>query len=89
MMYHGINGMDFFGSTHALGMAQINIQTISCLYPTTNTPSLTTHHTLIVCEALRYVCPCDDDRDAKEDDCDDLFLRQTNLAGNSYEMRRY
>ena len=39
---------------------------------TTNTPPLTTHHALIVCEAVRYVCPCDDDRDAKEDDCDDV-----------------
>ena len=38
-------------------------------YPTTNSPPLTTHHALIVCGALRRVFPCDDDRDAKEDDC--------------------
>ena len=41
-------------------------------YPTTNTPLLTTHHTLIVCEAVHCVCPCDDDRDAKENDCNDV-----------------
>ena len=42
--------------------------------PTTNTLPLplTTHHTLIVCGVLRRVCLCDDDRDAKEDDCDEL-----------------
>ena len=53
-------------------MAQTNIQAIDYPYPTTNTPPLTTHHALIVCEAVRCVCPCDDDRDAKEDDCDDV-----------------
>ena len=31
---------------------------------------MATHHTLIVCGTLRRVCPCDDDRDAKEDGCD-------------------
>ena len=37
---------------------------------TTNSPPLTTQHALNVCGALRCVCPCDDDRDAKEDDFD-------------------
>ena len=49
---------------------QTNIQTTNYLYPTTNTSLLTTHHALVVCEAVRRVCPCDDDRDAKEGDCD-------------------
>ena len=51
-------------------MTQANPQAIDYPYLTTNTPKLTTHHTLIVCGALRHVCPCDDDMDAKEDDCD-------------------
>ena len=51
-------------------MAKSNPQAIDYPYPTTNTPPLTTHHALIVCEAVHRVCPCDDDRDAKEDDCD-------------------
>ena len=55
--------------THAPKFTKSNTQAIDYPYPTANTPPLTTHHTLIVCEALRYVCPCDDDRDAKEDDC--------------------
>ena len=38
-------------------------------YPTTNSPPLTTHPALVVCEALRCRCPCDDVRDGKEDDC--------------------
>ena len=41
------------------------------LDPTTNTPSLTIHHALIVCEAVRRVCPFDDDMDAKKDDWSD------------------
>ena len=45
-------------------------QAINYSYPTTNTPPLTTYHALIVCCALRCMCACDDDRDAKEDDCD-------------------
>ena len=53
-------------------MMQTNIQTTDCPYPTTNTPLLTTHHALIVCEAVRRVCPCDDDRDAKDDDWSDV-----------------
>ena len=51
-------------------MTQSNTQTIDYPYPTTNTPPLTTHQALILCEALRRVCPCDDDKDAKIDDCD-------------------
>ena len=43
-------------------------------YPTTNTLPLTTHYALVVCGALRRACPCDDDMDAKEDDCDDMFV---------------
>ena len=66
---------DFFGSTpHAPDMLQTNTQTIDYLYPTTNKPPLTTHNALVVCEAVRRVCPCDDDRDAKEDDCDSDVL---------------
>ena len=53
-------------------MMQTNTQTIDYLYPTTNAPPLTTHHTLIVCEAVRRMCPCDDDRDAKKEDCEDV-----------------
>ena len=51
-------------------MTQTNPQAIDYPYPTTNTSLLTTHHALTVCEAVYGVCPCDDDRDAKEDDCD-------------------
>ena len=47
-------------------MTKSNPQAIN--YP--NTQPLAAQHALIVCEALRRVCPCDDDRDAKEDDCD-------------------
>ena len=53
-------------------MMKSNTQTIDYLYATTNTPPLTTHHTLIVCKAVRRMCPCDDDRDAKEDDCENV-----------------
>ena len=53
-------------------MVQTNPQAIDYSYPITNTPPLTTHHALIVCEAVRCVCPCGNDRDAKEDDCDDI-----------------
>ena len=60
--------------THVPNMMQANIQTTDCPYPTTNTSLLTTHHTLIVCEAVRRMCPCDDDRDAKEGDCDSDVL---------------
>ena len=60
---------------HAKNNMLTNIQTTDYPYPpTTNTPLLTTHHTLIVCEAVRSVCPCDDDRDAKEDDYDDVSM---------------
>ena len=57
-------------------------------YPFANTPPLTTHFDLNVCDELRRQCPWDDDRDGKEDDCDP-DTRQTNLAGNSGEKRRY
>ena len=64
---------NFFGSmSQAPGMMQTNTTTTDYPYPTTNTPLLTTHHALIVCEAVHCVCPCDDDRDAKEDDCEDV-----------------
>ena len=55
-------------------MVQTNIQTTDYLYPTTNTPYLTTHHALIVCDAVRCVCPYDDDRDAKEGDCKEVSM---------------
>ena len=55
-------------------MTQTNPQALDYPYPTTNTPPVTTYHALIVCGALRRVCPCDDDRDTKEDDRDDTFL---------------
>jgi len=38
-------------------------------YSTSNTPPLTTHLALNVCEALRRQCPCDEYRDAKGRDC--------------------
>ena len=47
-------------------MAKSNPQAIAYPHPTTNTPPLTIHHTIIVCEAVRHVCPYDDGRD----DCD-------------------
>ena len=52
-------------------MMQTKTEAIDYPYPTTNTPSLTIHHTLIVCEAVRRVCPWDDERDAKENDWSD------------------
>ena len=55
-------------------------QAIDHPYLTTNTPPLTTQHALIVCEALRGMCLCDDDRDAKEDDCDDAFVTSVQLS---------
>ena len=55
-------------------MMKSNTQTIDYPYPTTNTPPLTTQHILIICGALCSVCPCDDDRDAKEDDYDDVSM---------------
>ena len=67
-------------------MMQTNIEAIDCPYRTTNTPSFTIHHTLIVCEAVRRVCPWDDERDAEENDWSDAY--QTNVARNIYEMRR-
>ena len=64
------SGVGLLASSHArIKMMQTNSQATNCPYPTTNTPSLTIHHALIVCEALCRVCPCDKDRDAKEDDC--------------------
>ena len=57
-----------------LEMMKSNTQAIDYPYSTTNTPPLTTHHALIVCGALRCVCPCDNDRDVKEDDRDDVFV---------------
>ena len=56
-------------------MMQTNTEAIDCPYPTTNTPSLTIHYALIICEAVHRVCPWDDDRDAKEDDWSDQFSR--------------
>ena len=55
-------------------MTKTKPQAIDYPYPTTNTPPLTTNYALIVCEALRHARPCDNDRDAKEDDCDDVFI---------------
>ena len=55
-------------------MTKSNTQTIDYFYPTTNTPPLTTHHALIACVAVRCVCQCDDDRDAKEDDYDAVSM---------------
>jgi len=37
-------------------------------YSTSNTPPLTTHLALNVCEALRRQCPCDEYRDEKRSD---------------------
>ena len=79
----------FFFSSHArTKLMQTNTQAMDYPYPNTNTPSLTIHHALLFCEALCRMCPCDDNRKANQDDCD-YKSRQTNLAGNSYEMRQY
>ena len=64
----------FLQHADAPEMAKSNPQAMDYPYPTTNTSPLTTYHALVVCEALRRVCPCDDDRDAKEDDCDSDVL---------------
>ena len=45
-------------------------QAIDYPYPANNAPPPPIHLALVVSGALRRVCPCDDDRDAKEDDCD-------------------
>ena len=78
---------------HALNMMQTNTQTIEYLYSTTNTPPLTTHHTLIVCEAVRRLCSCDDDRDTKEDDWSDVptsdqFSRKQSRNATILVLRR-
>ena len=66
----------FFDSLHErTDMIKTDSQAIDYPYPTANTPPLTTQRALIVCGALRCVRPCDDDRDAKEDDCDDVFVK--------------
>ena len=57
-----------------------NTQATDYPNPTTTTPPLTTHHALIVCVALRRICPCDDDRDAKEDVCNDAFLTSNQFS---------
>ena len=59
----------FWQHVDAPNMAKSNTQAINYPYPTTNTPPLTIHHTLIVCEAVRHGCPCDNDRNAKIDNC--------------------
>ena len=59
--------------TNASDMTKTDSQAIHNPYQTTNTPPMTTHRTLIVCEALLCVCPGDDERDAK-DDWDDVFV---------------
>ena len=59
----------FFASLQArIEMTQTNTEAIDYPYPTTDTPSLTIHHAIIVCEAVHCACPWDDERDAKEDD---------------------
>ena len=87
--------MVFFDSSHArTKMTQINTQAIDYPYPTTNTPPLATHHALIVCGTLRHVCPCDDDRDAKEDNCEsgvstsDQFSRKQLRNASILVLRR-
>ena len=66
---------NFFNSLHIFtNMIKTVPQAIDYPYPTTNTPPMTTHRTLIVCEALLCVCPGDDERDAKENDWDDVFV---------------
>ena len=84
----------FFASTHTrIEMMQTNHQATDYPYPTTNTPSLTIYHALIVCEAVRRVCPCDEDRDAKEDDCEgvstpDQFSRKELRNATMVVLRR-
>ena len=67
-----LHSEELFWQHDAPDMTKSNTQTIDYLYPTTKTPPLTTHHARIVSKAVRCVCPCDDDRDAKEDDCEDV-----------------
>ena len=66
---------NFFDSAHErIDMITTDPLAIDYPYPTTNIPPLITHHAFNVCEALRRVCPCDDARDAKEDDYNsDMF----------------
>ena len=62
----------FFGSmlTHLTWRSPtLKLSITATRLPITNTSLLTTYYALIVCEAVRRVCPCDDDRDAKEGDC--------------------
>ena len=56
-----------------INMMQTKTEAIDYPYPTTNAPSLTIHPTLIVCEAVRRVCPRDDERDAKENELSDAL----------------
>ena len=64
----------FWQHADAPDMAKSNTQAINYPYPITNTPPLTTHHALIVCKVVHGVCPCDNDRDAKDNDCDSDVL---------------
>ena len=60
-------------------MIKTDPQDIDYPYPTTNTSPLITRHALIVCGVLRCVFPCDDDKNAKEDDCDNVFVSRKQL----------
>ena len=67
------------------GMIKTDPQAIDYPYPATNAALVTTHHALIVCGALRRVCRCDDDRDAKEDVSDQFSRKQSRNATNKSE----
>ena len=79
--------IQLFASLHALPEAmQTNIQAIDYPYPTANIPSLTIHHALIVrqCVACVHVMI-----GIQRKMIVMTYPCQTNLVGNSYEMRRY
>ena len=70
--------MHFFDSSHAR-TRNVADQPSSYQLPLPNHQY--THHALIVCSALRRACPCDDDRDTKEDDRDIVFLMSDQFSG--------
>ena len=83
--YQAMNAGSLFGSMpHAPNMMQTKTQTIYYLYPTTNTPPLTTYHILIIvrhCIACVHVMIIG----MQKKMIAMTYPHQTNLAGNSYK----